>query len=88
MIKNQVGSKIEENLVGKNEFIFAFGQMDSSNMEIEDIQLGIQERLLDSQTVLKLCTPPITLSFKPIEKNGRFHYTIRRTNHRKQQCQT
>ena len=32
-------------------------------MEIEDMH----ERLLDAQAVLKLCTPPIELSFKPIE---------------------
>ena len=57
-------------------------------MEIEDMQLGMQERLLDSQAALKLCKPPITLSFKPTELRGRFYYTIRRANHGKQQCQT
>ena len=52
--------------------------MDLSNMEIEDMH----ERLLDAQAVLKLCTPPIELSFKPIEMHGRFHYLIRRSHER------
>ena len=60
-------------------------------MEIEGIQLDMQKRLLDVQSALKSCTPPIELSFKPINnnrKNGRFHYTIRHVSHGKQQCQT
>ena len=48
-------------------------------MEIEDMH----ERLLDAQAVLKLCTPPIELSFKPIEMQGRFHYLIRRSHERR-----
>ena len=47
--------------------------MDLSNMEIEDMH----ERLLDAQAVLKVCTPPIELSFKPIKRHGRHHYLIR-----------